>query len=93
LKNGTQKGPIFIPETSLPEKYYRGVLDPEKFQEKVDQLHTLEDKKEFTSFKNAEEEKSVFKGEHTEKFFFDEIHKVLTSRKSFLPLFLGRLLR
>ena len=92
IENGTQNVPVFIPEASLPEKYYRGV-DPEKFQEKVNQLHTLEDKNEFTKFKNAEEEKSVFKGEHTEKLFFDEIHKRFqTQRMSFLPVFLRRLL-
>ena len=38
IENGTQTVPFSIPETSLPEKYFRGVLDVEKFQEKNKQF-------------------------------------------------------
>ena len=79
IENGTQNGPIFIPETSLPEKYYRGV-DPENFPKKVKQLHDTTGKEEFTKLKSAKEEMSVFEGEHAERIFFDEIHRVLDSK-------------
>ena len=44
IENGTQSKPIFIPETCLPEKYFRGV-DPENYTKKVEQLHATADKK------------------------------------------------
>ena len=37
IETGTQNGPIFISETSLPEKYFRGV-NPENFPRKLEQL-------------------------------------------------------
>ena len=73
IVDGTQVGPICIPETFLPDRYYRGV-DPENHEEKLKQLR-LDDKEE-------REQRSAFKGEHAERIFYDEIKKVLKDKKS-----------
>ena len=41
IEDGTQTGPIFIPETFLPSKDTRGV-DPENFLKNLEQHHSME---------------------------------------------------
>ena len=79
IENGTQKQTVFIPETYLPDKFFRGV-DPKNFPKKVKQLHDTTEKEEFTKLKNEKEEMSLFKGEHTERNFFDSIKKHLNTK-------------
>ena len=45
IADGTQEGPIFIPEAFIPEKYTRGV-DPDNFEEKLRQYHSSKYPKE-----------------------------------------------
>ena len=83
IENGTQTGPIFIPETFLPDKYTRGV-DPESYLEKLEQIHACGEtfKSSFSKYKNKSEEYAAFRGTHTERIFYDELKRVLKGSKA-----------
>ena len=44
IYNGTQVGPIFIPETFLPS--YTRAVDPQHFEEKLNQYHKSQNPRE-----------------------------------------------
>ena len=61
-ENGSQTGPIFIPETFIPEKYTRGV-DPDNILERLEQLYSPDDTSasSYSKYKNMSEELAAFK--------------------------------
>ena len=76
IYNGTQHGPIFIPETFLPT--YTRAVDPYKFQEKLEQFQSTGG----INQKSFNDELGRFKGAFAERIFFDELQRVLNLRRS-----------
>ena len=83
IENGSQTGPIFIPETFIPEKYTRGV-DPDNILERLEQLYSPDDTSasSYSKYKNMSEELAAFKGTYTERIFYDELRRVLKGSRA-----------
>ena len=79
IYNGTQVGPIFIPETFLPS--YTKAVDPDKFHEKLKQYQESKNTVE-TDDMSLKMENRAFRGAFAERIFFDELQKVLNLRSS-----------
>merc|ERR1719232_2418439 len=80
IADGTQEGPIFIPEAFIPEKYSRGV-DPDNFDEKFRQYYSSKYPKE-KGEKLLKMEHDAFKGNYAERIFYDELSRVLIKKSS-----------
>jgi len=81
IADGTQEGPIFIPEAFIPEKYTRGV-DPDNFEEKLRQYHSSKYPKEKGEKLSEKTEDDAFKGNYAERVFYEELRRVLIKKCS-----------
>ena len=75
IQNGTQNKPIFIPETFLPS-YTRGI-DPDKFQEKLQQYYDQSNTEIQDIDTNIGDEIKAYKGTFSERLFYDELKQVM----------------
>ena len=80
IEDGTQEGPIFIPESFIP-KYTRGV-DPDNIGEKLRKYHRNKNPKEKGEKMTQKEERAAFKGNYAERIFYEELHRVLMKKCS-----------
>merc|ERR1719232_1246864 len=81
IADGTQEGPIFIPEAYIPEKYTRGV-DPDNFEEKLRQYHGSKYPKEKGEKLPEKTENDAFKGNYAERVFYEELRRILIKKCS-----------
>ena len=81
IADGTQEGPIFIPEAFIPEKYTRGV-DPDNFEAKLRQYHGSKYPKEKGEKLSEKTEDDDFKGNYAERVFYEELMRVLIKKCS-----------
>ena len=77
IENGTQKNPIFIPETFLPS--YSAAVDPDHFQDQLNKLYENNEKQKSKELRASE-------GNFAERMFFDELQKVVESRGAVVVL-------
>ena len=80
IADGTQEGPIFIPEAFIPEKYIRGV-DPDNFKEKLRQCQSSKYSKEMGE-ESEKNEDDAFKGNFAERVYYEELRRVLIKKCS-----------
>ena len=78
--NGTQVGPVFIPETLLPS-YTRAVVH-RNFEEKLNQYYVSQNPKENGENLIKDQEFNKFKGVHAERIFHEECQRILQMRGS-----------
>ena len=80
IEDGTQNAPIFIPETFLPS-YTRGV-DPDKFEEKLQQYHDQSNDEFQDVPTNMIDEMRAYKGTFAERLFYDELKQLMEKYNS-----------